>query len=102
MEGDAVEGQVVRLNREEFLQALGEMKTGKAPGPSEASLELIAACGGVGIQVMVVFCQSPRWIWNGVECIAVQIFKLLLLLSYHRRLRLILRSARAARGRRSG
>ena len=28
------------------------MKTGKAPGPSEVSLELVAASGGVGIQVM--------------------------------------------------
>ena len=29
------------------------MKTGKAPGPS---LELIAASGGVGIQVMAKIC----------------------------------------------
>ena len=35
-----------------MLQALNKMKTGKAPGPSEVSLEVIAACGGVGIQVM--------------------------------------------------
>ena len=40
------------------------MKTGKAPGPSEVSLELIAASGGVGIQVMADICQGPRWIWN--------------------------------------
>ena len=32
------------------------MKTGKAPGPSEASLELIAASGGVGIHVMAEIC----------------------------------------------
>ena len=31
MEGVAV----VRVSREEVLQALNEMKTGKAPGPSE-------------------------------------------------------------------
>ena len=35
MEGDAVEGQVVCVGREEVLQALDEMKTGKALGPSE-------------------------------------------------------------------
>ena len=29
MEGDAVEGQVVCVNREEVLQALNEMKTEK-------------------------------------------------------------------------
>ena len=43
MEGDAVEGPVVCVSREEALQASNEMKTGKAPGPSEVSLELIAA-----------------------------------------------------------
>ena len=37
------------------------MKTEKDPGPSEASLELIAASVGVGIQVMA---ESHRWIWN--------------------------------------
>ena len=38
MEGDAVEGPVVCVSREEMLQALSEMKTGKAPGTSEVSL----------------------------------------------------------------
>ena len=51
VEGDDAEGTVVCVGREEVLQALNEMKTGKAPGPSEVSLELIAASGGVGIQV---------------------------------------------------
>ena len=50
VEGDAVEGAVVCVSREEVLQALDEMKTGRAPGHSEVSLELIAASGGVGIQ----------------------------------------------------
>ena len=40
------------------------MRTGKKPGPSEVSLELIAASGKVGIQVMAEICQCPRWIWN--------------------------------------
>ena len=61
MEGDAVEGQVVCVSREEVLQTLNEMKTGKAPGPSEASLELIAASGGVGIQVMAEICQKALY-----------------------------------------
>ena len=52
VEGDAVEGPVVSVIREEVLQALNEMKTEKAPGPSLVSLELIAASGGEGIQVM--------------------------------------------------
>ena len=54
------EGPVVCVSREEVLQTLHEMKTGKDPGPSEVSLELIAASGGVGIQVMAEICQSPR------------------------------------------
>ena len=41
--GDAVEGPVVCVSREDVLQASYEMKTGKSPGSSDASLELIAA-----------------------------------------------------------
>ena len=41
VEGDVVEGPVVDVGREEVLQALNEMITGKAPGPSDVSLELI-------------------------------------------------------------
>ena len=41
-----------------MLQALNEMKTGKASGPSEVSLELVAASGGVGIQVMAEICRK--------------------------------------------
>ena len=52
VEGDAVEGPVVWVGRETVLQTLNEMKTGKAPGPSEVSLELFAASGGVGILMM--------------------------------------------------
>ena len=52
VEGDAVEGPVVCVSRE-VLQALNEMKTGKAAGPSEVSLELIAASTGEGLQVIV-------------------------------------------------
>ena len=43
---------------ERRLQALNEMKTGIAHGPSEVSLELIAASGGVGIQVMAEICMK--------------------------------------------
>ena len=40
MEGDAVEGPVCCVCREEVLQALIEMKAGKKTGPSEVLLEL--------------------------------------------------------------
>ena len=42
VEGDA-EGAVVSERRKDVLLALNEMKTEKAPGHSEVSLELIAA-----------------------------------------------------------
>ena len=45
VEGDAVKGPVVCVNREEVLKALNEMKMKNTPGPSEVSLELIAASG---------------------------------------------------------
>ena len=64
MEGDAVKGPVVCVDEKEALQALNKMKTGKAPVPSEVSLELIAACGVVRIQLMAEIYQSPRWIWS--------------------------------------
>ena len=41
-----------------MLQALNEMKAGKAPGPSEVSLELIAAGRGVVIQLVAKICQE--------------------------------------------
>ena len=47
VEGDAVDHPVVCVCGEKVLQALNEMKRGKAPVPSEVSLELIAASGGV-------------------------------------------------------
>ena len=50
VEGDAVEGPVDRVSRQEVLQELNEMKTGNATGPSEESQDLMAASGGVGIQ----------------------------------------------------
>ena len=43
VERDAVEGPVVCVSREEVLQALNALKTGKAPGPSKVSLELLLA-----------------------------------------------------------
>ena len=58
VEGDAVEGPVVCVGREEVLQALNEMITGSAPGPSKVLLELIAASGGVTIQVMAEIYQN--------------------------------------------
>ena len=57
VDGDVEDGPVDCISREELQQALNEMKTGKDPGPSEVSIELIAADRGVGIQAMAEICQ---------------------------------------------
>ena len=64
VEGDAVEGAVVFISREEVCQVLNEIKTGKTAGPSDVLLGLISVSGEVGIQVMAQIVMSPRWIWN--------------------------------------
>ena len=61
MEGNAVEGPVVCVRTEEVFQALNKMNIQqRKPGPSEVSLEFIAATGGVGIQVMAGICQKAQ------------------------------------------
>ena len=52
-----VEGPVDCVSREEVLQPLNKMKTGKVSVTSDVSLELIAASRRLGIQVMAEICQ---------------------------------------------
>ena len=47
LEGDAVEGPVVCVSKEEVIEALNETKTGKVTGHSEALLALISDSGRV-------------------------------------------------------
>ena len=79
MEGDAAEDPVVCKCRDDVLQALNEIKTGITTGSSEVSLQLNAACAGVGIHVMTEIRQS---VLDGIgqlvewaQRIAVPIFK---------------------------
>ena len=46
MHADLVEEPVERISREEVVKALWKMKAGKAAGPSEVSVEMIAASRG--------------------------------------------------------
>ena len=64
VEGDAVKSPLVCVSREEVVQTLDKMVSGKSPGPSDVSLELTATKGNVALQVMAEICQSRRWIWN--------------------------------------
>ena len=61
MNEEIIGNPVVCVSREEVLQALNEMKTGKAPGPSEVSQELIAASRGVGILLMAEICPRIQY-----------------------------------------
>ena len=62
-----VEGPVVRVSWEEVVKAKGEMKAGKAAGPAEVSVEMIAASRKIGIGVMVKLCQGV-FHWMEEEC----------------------------------
>ena len=55
---DAVEVPVVGVSKDEVIQALYEMKTGKAPVTSGVSLKVIAASRKEGTRVMIEICQS--------------------------------------------
>ena len=57
MEGDAVEGPLVCVCREQILHAFNEVNVGNVPGPSEVSQELIVTSTAVGIQEMTEICQ---------------------------------------------
>ena len=53
---DLVEGPVERVSREEVVKVIREMKVGKAAGPSEVTVQMIAARGEIEIGVMVELC----------------------------------------------
>ena len=58
VEADLVEGQLERVSLKEVVKMMGKMKAGKAGGPSEVSVEMIAASGDIVIGVMVELCQG--------------------------------------------
>ena len=58
VEEDDVEGSIDCVGEEEVVKVLNEMKTEKAPRPSDVSLKLIAASEEVGIHLMVELCYK--------------------------------------------
>ena len=58
VQADLVEGLVERVNQEEVVKAMEKMKAEKTAGPSKVSVEMIAASGQIGIDVMVELCQG--------------------------------------------
>ena len=57
VETDLVEGPVEKVVRNEIVGAIQSMKSGKATGTSEVSVEIIFASGEIGVKVMMELCQ---------------------------------------------
>ena len=57
VETDVVEGPVEKVACNEIVEAMQRMKSEKATGPSEVSVEIIIASGEIGVKVMMELCQ---------------------------------------------
>ena len=57
VETDLVEGPVEKVARNEIVEAIQSIKSGKATGPSEVSVEMMVASGEIGVKVMMELCQ---------------------------------------------
>ena len=57
MKTDIVEGPVEKVARNEIVEAMQKMKSGKATGQFEVSVEMIVASGKIEVKVMMELCQ---------------------------------------------
>ena len=57
VETNLVEGPVEKVAWNEIVEAIQSMKSGKATGPSEVSVEVIVASGEIWVKVMMEPCQ---------------------------------------------
>ena len=57
VETDVVEEPVQKVARNKIVEATQKMKSGKATGPSEVSVEMIVASGEIGVKVIMELCQ---------------------------------------------
>ena len=64
VETDLVEGPVEKAACNEIVEAIQSIKSGKATGPSEVSLEMIVASGEIGVKVMMELCQRVLDGWE--------------------------------------
>ena len=58
VETDLVEGPVEKVVHNEIVEAIQSMKSRKATGTSEVSVEMIVASGEIGVKVMMKLCQN--------------------------------------------
>ena len=78
VEADAVAVLADYVSREEIVQAMNEIKAGKDPGPSEESLELIAASGEWEFKIRLRYVRVLDELRMPVEwalCIVVPIYE---------------------------
>ena len=57
VETDVVKRQAEKVARNEIVEAMQKMISGKASGPSEVRVEMIVASGEIGVKVMIELCQ---------------------------------------------
>ena len=57
VETDVVERPAEKVARIEIVKAMHKMKSRKATGPSEVSVEMIVASGEIEVKVMIELCQ---------------------------------------------
>ena len=57
VETDVVEGSVEKVACNEIVKAMQNIKSGKASGLSEISVEMIVASGEIRVKVMMKLCQ---------------------------------------------
>ena len=57
VETDVVEGPVEKVARNEIVETIQSIKSGKATGPSEVSVEMKVASGEIGVKVIMKLCQ---------------------------------------------
>ena len=57
VEIDVIEGSMEKVACNIITKVMQKMKSGKATGPSEVSVEMIVASGEIGIKVLMELCQ---------------------------------------------
>ena len=57
VETDVVERSVEKVTRNEIVEAMQKIKSGKTTGPFEVSMKMVVARGEIGGKVMMVLCQ---------------------------------------------
>ena len=57
VETDVVKGPMEKVARNEIVEVTQKIKSGKATGPSEVSVEMIVASREIGVKIMMELCQ---------------------------------------------